>query len=344
MDKLLVDIDQVLDDLEESEKHQAATNYAFSQSNCLSLKDEISSIQNLSLHQVTADSSSDQPNDQSTPKSNRQLDRQLASESRDRPSSIGTSASPFAIAPGNDSIYESSYEPAYESFKKLNLADLSSPAEQSPNDEELYVDKSSSNQNRDKSSDIPTNSTDKSSTDSSNHNDYASCLSGNQPNSKRLDSDRASSSLRDGEEPNSGANSSAKPNYQTTASLSDTTGTCEQSKTQSNEQANENSVEDAKLSQQFPYDNLLLSDVSLLSAADASGLSVFKENLVDFGDSVHSDLESAVIRDKEIKNAADEQTSSSSLVGELLIEQGNHSRLSCSGEFPAFTTKNSFLG
>lgn len=284
MDKLLVDIDQVLDDLEESEKHQAATNYAFSQSNCLSLKDEISSIQNQSLHH-----SGDQPNDQSTPKRNR---LELTNESR----SIGTSAS-VAAPSANDSIYESNFEPAYESFRNLNLIDGSS----SPGDERsanVYSEKSSSN--HDKSSDISANSTDKSSTNSSNHNDFVSCLSGNPSDSQRPDGER---SLRDDEEPNS--SSSAKP-YDPT-SLSDTR-TCEQSKTQF--EANESDSQ---------HDNLLGD--ALLPAADASGLSVFKENLVDFGDS--TDLESAVIRDKE--NAADRPTSS--LVDELLIEQGNRSRL-----------------
>ena len=317
MDKLLVDIDQVLDDLEESEKHQAATNYAFSQTSCLSLKDEISSIQNQSLHHV---SSGDQLNDQSNSNPDNQpisqLIGELADESPVRRASIGTSASPFKIAPVNDSIYETNYEPTYESFRRLNFASTSSPGERSPNDEENYFDELSSNKNHDKPLDSSTNSAvaDKSLSHSSNHhNDHTNRLSDNLPN--LFDGEQ---SLEGGEEPNSGADRHDKPeNYRAAASLSDTI-TCEQSKTQLDEPANEK--KNANLGQQFVCDNLLLD--SLLQTDDASEAgSNGEKNLATLDRFVQSDLESAVIRDKEISNAVDEQISAS-LKDELLIKQG----------------------
>ena len=110
MDKLLIDIDKVLDQAEESEKNQQqTTNYAFNQTNCLSLKDELNTSINTSINSSI-----------STPNYHQQ-----------------TNAYSSAI---NNSIYESNYEPAYESFKKLDL----NKAEQSLNDHNLSSNKSSS--------------------------------------------------------------------------------------------------------------------------------------------------------------------------------------------------------
>lgn len=287
MDKLLVDIDKVLDDLEESEKHQAASNYAFSQASCLSLKDEISSIQNQSLHAVSGG--------------------QLAVDKSplNRPS-----VSPYQSASVADSIYESNYEPTYESFRKLNLASTSSPSEHSPYYEN-YLDNSFSNGAHDKSPDNPTNSiADKASTHSLNHNDYSSCLNDNPP-----DSDQAGGGEK---EAISGEVRRDKPGCR--ASLSDT-GTREQSKTQSDKQADEQS--DAKLDQKFLRDNLPLGDRSLLPADDPASPGGFKENDQD-DRSVQTGPESPIIRDKEIRNAdATDEQSSASLKDELRIEQGN---------------------